>query len=708
MRLEPHSLERTPRQAALNSSATIGLYRLLRPRSIAMVGGEQARRSILQCDRLGYDGEIWPVNPNREQMESRKCYSSLQALPGIPDAAFIAVPRTATVEAVEYLAKIGAGGAVCYASGFSEVGGEGQELQRRLEFVMGDMPVIGPNCYGVLNYQDGVALWPDEQGGRRCRRGVAIISQSGNISISLTMQRRGVPLSYLISTGNMAGVKTHNYIHAMLANPDITAIGLYLEGIPDARALSIAAIAAMKQNVPIVVLESGHSEKGADVTLSHSHSLSGNREVNSAFYEKYGIIQVYTIPQLLETLKFVSVLTPMEHRTIASISCSGGEAALMADLADKHAIEFPKFTDRQVKRLNEVLGDRVGISNPLDYHTYIWGNEESQKACFRAVFEGTQAISINVLDFPADGVCDTREWDYAIRAIIEAKTETDARIVVLATLHENLPIGTQLVLLENGIVPMMGMEECMFAISVAANFAKKRKEVESINPLAEIRSDSGVQITLTEHQGKQILMKAGIPVVAGISATNVKDALTAAENLQFPIVAKASSSELVHKSESDAIVLNIQSKEELRQAIESLSGLSEEYLIEQMAPEPYLELLVGIRSDRCFGHIMVIGAGGKLAELIGDIAVVLFPIHEEAIREALDKLKIGKLLKGYRGSSGDVDTVISVLKQLSDFISDEKNNVKELEINPLFVFKQGKGVLVVDTLLRVSDSCEFV
>ena len=706
MRLEPHSLERTPRQA-LNSSTTIDLHRLLRPRFIAMVGGEQARRSIFQCDRLGYDGEIWPVNPNREQMESRKCYSSLQALPGIPDAAFIAVPRTATVEAVEYLAKIGAGGAVCYASGFSEVGDEGQKLQRRLEFVMGDMPVIGPNCYGVLNYQDGVALWPDEQGGRRCKRGVAIISQSGNISVSLTMQRRGVPLSYLISTGNMAGVKTHDYIHAMLANPDITAIGLYLEGIPDARALSIAAIAAMKQNVPIVVLESGQSEKGADVTRSHSHSLSGNREVNSAFYEKYGIIQVNTIPQLLETLKFISVLTPMEHRTIASISCSGGEAALMADLADKHAIEFPKFSDRQVKCLNEVLGDRVVISNPLDYHTYIWGNQESQKACFRTVYEGIQAISVNVLDFPADGVCDTREWDYAIRAIIEAKKETDARVVVLATLHENLPIGAQLILIENDIVPMMGMEECIFAISVAANFAKKRKEVDSINPLAEVRSDSRAQITLTERQGKQILLNAGIPVVAGILATNVKDALTAAESLEFPIVAKASSSELIHKSESGSVVLNIQSKDELCQAIESFSGVSEEYLIEQMAPEPYLEMLVGIRSDGCFGHIMVIGAGGKLAELIGDTAVMFFPVHEEAIREALSKLKIGKLLKGYRGSSGDVDAVISVLRQLSDFVSEEKNCVNELEINPLFVFQQGEGVLVVDTLLRVLYSSEF-
>ena len=279
--------------------------------------------------------------------------------------------------------------------------------------------------------------------------------------------------------------------------------------------------------------------------------------------------------------------------------------------------------------------------------------------------------------------------------------------MVLATLHENLPIGTQLVLLENGIVPMMGMEECIFAISVAANFAKKRKEIDSINPLAEVRSDSGAQITLTEHQGKQILLKAGIPVVAGISATNVKDALAAAENLEFPIAAKASSSELIHKSESGAVVLNIQSKDELCQAIESFSGVSEEYLIEQMAPEPYLELLVGIRSDGCFGHIMVIGAGGKLAELIGDTAVVFFPVHEEAIREALGKLKIGKLLKGYRGSSGDVDAVISVLRQLSEFVSDEINCVKELEINPLFVFQQGEGVLVVDMLLRVSDSSEF-
>ena len=286
------------------------------------------------------------------QFESRTCFPSIDNLPGVPDAAFIAIPNLQTIEAVEYLASISAGGAVCYASGFAEVKGDGPALEEQLRKAMGDMPLIGPNCYGVLNYQDGVALWPDEHGGRRCERGVAIISQSGNITVSLSMQRRGVPLVYLISTGNMAGLQTHDYIYAMLENPEITAIGLYLEGIPNVSALSEAALTAIKKNVPIVVLVGGGSEQGAAVTLSHSNSMSGSRELNAAFFQRFGIIQTHSIPQLLETLKFVSVLSTKRERTIASISCSGGEAALVADLAERNELNLPTFSKAQEMALS--------------------------------------------------------------------------------------------------------------------------------------------------------------------------------------------------------------------------------------------------------------------------------------------------------------------------------------------------------------------
>ncbi len=682
----------------MNSPNRTDIQRLLHPRHIAMIGGEQVRRAIIQCDRLGYSGEIWPVNPKRTQIESRDCYPSLQELPKIPDAAFVAIPNEATVDAVEHLSSIGTGGVVCYASGFAEVGKDGEHLQRRLEKVSDGMPLIGPNCYGLLNFQDGVALWPDEQGGKTCKRGVAIISQSGNISINLTMQRRGVPIAFLISTGNMAGLKTHDYINVMLENPDITAIGLYLEQIPDAAALSEAAIRALERNIPIVVLQSGFSAVGAGVTLTHSHSMSGDKALSRAFFEKFGMIQVHSIPQFLETLKFVSVLSPVVDRTIASISCSGGEAALVADLAESFGLEFPRLTSAQQSQLYGVLGDRVVISNPLDYHTYIWGNQDAQKKCFQAVFEGSQATNIKVFDYPEPGICDTTEWDFAVQAIIDAKKETDARVAVVATMHENFPAIVQQKLIDNGIAPMLGMHECVQVISDCIKFASVRENLRSLKPL--MPTDSGNSVTLSEFEAKQLLRERGINIVRGQLASDFSEAAYIARNFSYPVVAKACSADIVHKTDSGGVFVNIQSDESLNDAIVSLNQISNQFLIEEMASEPSLEVLVGIRKDKHFGRIMIIGQGGKLTELIDDAAVLFFPIQPEDIRQALTQLKIGRLFSGYRDEHLELDMVVSALIRIADFAADESNRINELEINPLFVYPKNKDALVIDAVIR--------
>lgn len=655
---------------------------------------------IHQCDLLGFEGEIWPVNLNRSKMEQRVCYRTLHDLPGIPDAAFVAVPRRETVEVVRQLALMGAGGAICYASGFAEVGGKGKDYQMQLDDAMGDMPLIGPNCYGVLNLQDGIALWPDEQGGMRCKRGVAIISQSGNITVSLSMQRRGVPIAYLISTGNMTGVKTHDYIYAMLDNPDITAIGLYLEGVVDAHAFSVAAIEALKKRVPIVVLESGHSDIGASVTRTHSYSLSADNHVSKAFYQRYGIIQVGSIPQLLETLKLVSLIPPDDNCEIASISCSGGEAALMADLAAANGLQFAEFSDTQNKRLREILGDKVTVSNPLDYHTYIWGNQAAQTDCFQAVYEGSQNLTVNVIDFPTEGICDPLEWNFAIQAITDAKNASGANVAAVATLHENFSSHYQKAMLEHNIPPMFGMEECIKAIAVSVEFAKKANQAQSLVPLTELSRLMDDEMTLTEFEGKQLLRKAGLPTVEGVTVRDFDAAKKVANEFGYPVIAKASSSDLVHKSELGGVILDITSHDQLFQAIETLSKLSDEMLIERQMPNPCVEMLVGVRVDSTFGLIMVVGAGGRLANLIEDFAVLHFPITESELIDCLSQLKIGKLLNGYRGLSADKKAVVEFLMKLANYAADDSNKIIEIEINPLYVYPSCSGVVAVDVVCR--------
>ena len=218
------------------------LRRLLNPRQIAVVGGEEAAEVLRQCRLMGFAGPLWPVHPTRETMAGLPCFRSVADLPEPPDAAFVGVPRAASVEVVADLAGRGAGGAVCYASGFAEAGGEGVDWQRRLVEAAGGMALIGPNCYGVLNYLDGAALWPDSHGGQRVDRGVAIVTQSGNIGLNLTMQRRGLPVAYLVSGGNLAVTGMHEIVEALLDDPRVTAIGLHIEGLADVAAFARVAV----------------------------------------------------------------------------------------------------------------------------------------------------------------------------------------------------------------------------------------------------------------------------------------------------------------------------------------------------------------------------------------------------------------------------------------------------------------------------------
>ncbi len=316
------------------------LKRLLHPRTVAVIGGRACAEVIRQSRRVGFEGELWPVHPQLDEIEGLPVYRSVSALPDAPDAAFVAVNRQATLEVVQALAARRAGGAVCYASGFAEVGATGSELQSRLRSAAGGMPFFGPNCHGFINYLDGVALWPEQQGGVRQTQGVAIVTQSGNIALNLTMQTRGLPIGYVVTLGNQAGVDLATVIRALLQDERITAIGLHIEGIRDTAAFMGAAETARRRGVPIIAVKTGRSELGAGLALSHTASLGGADAVATAFLRRAGVARVQSIPTLLETLKLLHIHGPLEGRNIASMSSSGGEAGFVADAAEKCGSAF--------------------------------------------------------------------------------------------------------------------------------------------------------------------------------------------------------------------------------------------------------------------------------------------------------------------------------------------------------------------------------
>jgi len=257
-----------------------------------------AERVVQQCVKLGFDGPIWPVHPKRTHLAGVPCLPSLDALPGVPDSVFLGVNRHTTVEAIATLRSIGAGGAVCYGSGFAETGDA--RLQQDLLDAAGGMPFLGPNCYGIVNALDRVALWPDEHGMKPLDRGVAIVSQSGNVAVNVTFQQRGLPLAAVVSVGNQASVGMEDCVDAFLDDPRITAVGLFLEAIRDAQRFAVVARRAHDQGIPIVALHTGRSATGAAIATSHTGSMSGHAAAYDALFARYGVATVETPAQRIE------------------------------------------------------------------------------------------------------------------------------------------------------------------------------------------------------------------------------------------------------------------------------------------------------------------------------------------------------------------------------------------------------------------------
>ena len=676
------------------------LRRLLQPKSVAVFGGKMAAEVVRQCDLIGYEGEIWPVNPKRSEMGGRPCYPSVDALPGVPDAAFIGVPRGATVEIVRSLAAMGAGGAVCYASGFAEMGDEeGTRHQQMLKDALGEMAIVGPNCYGVLNYLEGVTLWPDEQGGKRTNQGAAIIAQSGNISISLSMQQRSVPLAYLISTGNQAGCTVPEYMDALLDDERVTAIGLHLEGLDDVAAFSRAAVKALRKKVPIVIMKSGASELGSQIAVSHTSSLAGSDELYNALFERMGILRVDSIPEFLEALKFLTVVGPMPSNKIASISCSGGEAGIMADRGTARGLMFPELVPQQEAQLDAVLGERVLLGNPLDYHTYIWFDEQAKYRCFSAMMLGEQDITIKVLDYPRPDICDLSVWKETGETFARAAKDGGTRGVVVATMHENMPEDIREGLLAYGVAPMLGIEECLVAIKGAARVYEKQQLADSIRPLNDVVVSAGEIVTLDEARSKALLGQYGVRTPISAETTTATAAQTAAE-IGFPVVVKLLSDTIVHKSDVGGVHLNLKSADEVNAAVASMTHLGDRFLVETMAAKPITELILGLTRDPQFGLALVIGAGGILVELFKDSQTLLFPVNRAEVEAALDQLKIAPLLNGYRGqAAADKTAIVDAVMGLAQFGDDYSAEIEEVDINPLFVYPD--GVLAVDGVIRM-------
>jgi acetate---CoA ligase (ADP-forming) len=684
------------------------IHRLIAPRSIALIGAGAWTDAVAAGNiAVGYTGELWRVHPTRASTGKTTYYKSIADLPGIPDAAFLAVPNHEAPGVAASLAARNAGGFVCFTAGFSETGTEsGHRLTRELANNAGALPFFGPNCYGFVNFFDKVAMMPDQVVGSAVDRGVALICQSGTIALTLMFNQRSVPIGCLFTVGNQTRLAVEDLIEILCEDARVTAFGLYLEGIKDPERFAQAAARARAAGKPIAVIKSGRTAAAARTAHSHTGALAGADEVFEAFCRQAGIARCDTLGTLCETLKLFHTAGPLAGRKVLVMGASGGDMAMTADVSRDMDLEFTPVAPQSAALLREVLTDRVTIANPFDIHTYLWFDPPALKRVFSEVLHSGYDAAGFMLDSPPEGEADSAAYDAVIDVFIQAAQGAKTRAALIASLPETISPRIRKRCLSGGVIPLQGQREALEALSLAGGVGaawRANPAVQLHLPPAQSGTSgaSGDIHALGEHDGKAALAEFGVRIPRG-KLVPASAAAEAALGMGFPVVIKASGAHLEHKTEVGGVVLNVRTEADARQAALRLAKLSDTLLVEEMFTDGVAEVLIGVIVDPQFGQVLVLGAGGVFTEIMSDSVSLLPPWTRASVESALSRLTIAKLFRGYRGKpAADVDALIETILCVARYAAANVAALIEIDVNPVIVRPTGKGAVAVDTMIRL-------
>ena len=446
---------------------------------------------------------------------------------------------------------------------------------------------------------------------------------------------------------------------------------------------------ARAAGIPVATIKTGAAAAGAALTISHTASMTGADAVADAFLAHVGVARVRTLPELLETLQLLHVHGPLPDRSIVSMSCSGGEAALMADLGARRQVTFPAFAPPQHDTIAATVPPLVRVSNPFDYHTFHWGNRTAMAATFTAVMRCGQALTVLILDFPRADRASDEDWQAAADALADAARHTGGRAAIVATMPEGLPEPWAARLLERGIVPLCGLDEALAAIDAAAFLGGPQRPA----PLA-LRPPAGPARTLDEYESKRLLAADGVSIPAGIRSDN------GAAAPAYPAAVKALG--VAHKTERAAVRLHLADRAAVDAAAGALASVGDGLLIEAMVPNPLAEIIVGVARDPALGPYLLLGSGGVLAELVADRVILMLPASDPDIRAALRSLKVASLLQGFRNRpAGDIEVAAAAIAAIQRVAIRLADRLLELEVNPLIVTPT--GAVAADALIRLTE-----
>ena len=688
------------------------LARILAPRHIVFLGGDHACQAIKVCRKAGYAGEIFAVHPKRNEMEGIPCLPRLADLPVAPDAGFLSIPAGATIEAVADLARLGAGGAVCYASGFAELGtAEGRAREKALIEAAGDLAIVGPNCFGVINYVTHASLWSVAYPVGVAARGVAVIGQSGNACINISMSQRQVPFSYIVSAGNQSLLGFEDYIEVLSADAKVTAIGLFLEGLRDVPAFSRACIAAAERGIPLVAFRVGVSEVGAKLAASHTGSLAGDNALYEALFERLGVMQARSLPEFLELLKTASVSPKPKGRRLAAFGTSGGDCGMTADFASAAGLSLPQPSEAAREAIKALLPDYAQVANPLDFTAGNWGQEEVLTKIFSILLrDGTYDQGLLVIDHPRLDLGEESRSDITamVRAMGKAGRDSGVPGAVASVNPESMPEVMRVEVLAEGLIPLQGLPEATASLGRWAAHAERSlgPAPAAVPDLAPIEKEN--RRFVDENESKLRLGKFGLALPGGM-AVAADEVGGAAARLGSRVAIKALSSHLPHKTEAGAVALGIAGAKEAEAVVARIRqniaqrhpGLTiDRFLVEPMIEDGIGELLVGVKRDPRFGLVLLLAAGGVLVEILGDSRCLLLPTSGGEVEAALRRLKLFPLFDGFRGRpKADLGAAVEAVLAVAAYAEANAANLLELDVNPLILRPEGKGAVAVDALI---------
>lgn len=710
-----------PPLAARPDELACPLDRLLRPRSIALIGASETRGSLGQSvlsnlGQAGFSGELHLVNPRRPVIQGQQCLASIEELRAGIDCAVLAIPGGAVLAAAQSCAEKQVGSLIVFSAGFAESDEQGRSAQQALARIaqQNDMILLGPNCLGMVNSLDGIPLTfvatpPQEPAGQP---GAAILSQSGALAavIAVNMRHHKIPLTYSISTGNEASCGIEEFVEHLIGNAATRVMALVVEQFRKPQRFLALARRARENGQYLVLLHPGRSGAAQASAATHTGAIVGDYDAMHTLVTRAGVLHVETLEELVDVTQILTRCADRPQGGTAIFAESGAFKALALDHCEKAGLALPAFSPETEEALREALPAFTPPSNPLDLTAQGLVDPSLYGRTLAPILKDKLLGSVLL----AIILTDTMTRDLKLPRIVDAiRILRPRKSIVFTALDEGAPFDCEAVteLRALGVACFPSPERAIRALAHAAAFSCAYTELSGNhrNAIPIHFESKGI---LAEYRSKEIFSQLGIRVPAGRLAKTPQDGLRVAREIGFPIALKAQAADLPHKTDAGGVILGITSEAallegwtQIQQCVQSsrpellLDGL----LVEKMGEEG-AELIVGARRDSQWGPVLLIGYGGTGAEAMNDTRLLAPDLSLSEIKDELLKLRCARLLSGFRDSPpADLDAASEVIARIAGLMH-ATPQIREIDINPLLVGARGEGAIALDALIVAEDA----